>query len=99
MALHAHVRHESADCDGRYSRNTVVSAGDMSVSEFRDFLRGIYDYEEIEDNTYDAIVIGFYTNEATEEGYRSADIEWDCHLDCEAGVVSRRDHRAESMGY
>lgn len=42
---------------------------------------------------------GFFMNEPTEEGYRSAEVRWCTDEDCDTDERSHRDVFAEQMGY
>ena len=110
--LHAHVESSSADCDGTYSRDWTVFFNEDEKKESAD-ADGVNDFSDIHfmervmmsvASPYAARQMtvkvdddGIEVSEATEEGYRNAEVRW-CHEDCEDSH-SFRDHRAESMGY
>jgi hypothetical protein len=112
--LHAHVSTAAADCDGPMYRTYVESLND-SERAMHDAANGVNDFHDIvfkervlgnhvsfcPDGSVRVNVRkeGFNMSEATEEGYRSADVRWCEDADCDPNAASQRDVFAEQMGY
>lgn len=97
--MHAHVHVESADCDGRYTREYTriaengQSDADFQAETFAAFFMYANQYTKVEFTSY-----GFVHSEPDEEGYVLSEITW-CEDDDESRPNVFRDHSAEAAGY
>jgi hypothetical protein len=109
--LHAHFASDATDCDGRITRDWVVT---MTKKERTGEFGDIHFHDRIVAdvvNTYSLMRTGALTvvkfedgsvrltwGEPTDEGGRQVEATI-CRDACDTGEKSYRDHRAESMGY
>lgn len=112
--LHAHVSTASADCDGPLYRDYVTGLNHDEMTE-HDETGGINDFHDLHFKervlgnhvsfyTEFGVEVrihkdGFSIREQTDEGYRSADVQWCEDPDCDPNAYSQRDVYAEMMGY
>ena len=96
-SIHAHIRSDSADCDGRYSSSHVRLPSDgQTDSDFMAELRALHGVRDAE---VENLHYGFAVYDITEEGYSNFDVQF-CHdYECANEKSTYRDYRAESMGY
>ena len=97
--LHAHVEHNSRDCDGVIESSHVSRPNDDEEDhDFRDRMVGMTVSAHANQGTLTVTDGDLSWHENTEEGYSATDVTF-CHEpDCDA-PRTYRDHTAESMGY
>lgn len=103
--IHAHIVNESADCDGRYSREYVEVPNDEEQADewpeyvFKQRIIG-FRVNPMTDHKSTIIVTseGFTVNEWTDEGYCDYEVKW-CSDECDEAASLYRDHTAEAAGY
>lgn len=95
--FHAHVSTRSADCDGIYDRDYVMRPeGEQDRYGFRIGVLGhVVSFHATA--SLDMRENRFTYHEATEEGFRAAEVEF-CDRDC-SDKERYRDHSAEAAGY
>ena len=99
MKIHAHVRLDATDCDGRVQRGYIIHAWDDQTDDaFKTEVQDILMIGPDEPGEMDIQPGGFSVWEPTEEGSRVAHVTW-CHEDCENARAHYRDFAAEAAGY
>lgn len=107
LNIHAHVESESADCDGRYSRNYTY-VPDVWLSECDDFIAYVLmmtvsttsedgTLKVTQDPESDAPM--FEWSESTEEGFSATVTTFCVKPECADAPATQRDHSAEAAGY
>lgn len=105
-SLHAHVDTAARDCDGPVYRDWVETMTDGErASDFPDLdfkariLSNHVSFSPADKVTVTVREDGFVMEEATEEGFRSAEVRWCEDEDCDPDKRGQRDVYAELMGY
>lgn len=112
--LHAHVSTYSRDCDGGHGHDYVMmfSESELAERENADGINDFSDIHFMQrvmmsvaspyaveyGMTVKVDSTGIEVNEATDEGFRSAEVRW-CREACEETYDHHFDEYAEAMGY
>lgn len=113
-SLHAHVSTSSRDCDGGHGQDYITTLNDEEraehvrangINDFHDLhfknrvLGNHVSFSPLAKVEVEVTEHGFTMSEATEEGYRSAEVTWCEDTDCDSDAGGQYDQFAEAMGY